>query len=396
MIEVSIKDFSKAARIAAAVTDKWTTVPILSALKVRANGKMELEATNLDMTARVVIPCRAGKLSKFMVPDPRSLISAIGAAGGDIASFEELPAKDGKCSLRICAGHLTRSTEHRMQVDDWPQNQAQIGEQLFSATLAPDVLRQIERIAAAISKEGVRYYLNGINLKHLDGWTYRFAAADGHRLMTIDVPLPDATGILSDDIILPREFVTTIFNHFRKADGPIVMEIGSGVARNAVDATAPPPTDLSRVSFAARVGNADVHFAAKAIDGKYPDYSRVIPADAASQVLVDASELRRAILAVTGGQQHPLPAVRLSFKAGHMIVGLAAGVEGVSAEYQIECQHNAKDGAHVGFRAAYVLDMLNAVSGSEVRFGFSDEAGPCLIHDVSDPNFCGVLMPMRV
>lgn len=398
MIEVSIKDFSKAVQIASAATESRNTIPVLGAMKVRANGKLELEATNLDMTARVAIPCKTDAKAEFLLTEPKAVVSAVGAAGGANLSFEATGGKkDEKPGFRVTAGQLRRSAEHGMAVEDWPENQAQIADQSFAATLSPDTLRQIERVVAAISKEETRYYLNGINLKRLDGWTYRFAATDGHRLMVVDVPLPDATGALERDIILPRSFVTSIFTHFRKAEGPLTLEVGSGVMRNSVDSTAPVPAALSRVALAGRVGNADVHFASKTIDGTYPDYSRVIPTQPERQALFPVAELRRAVLAVSAGRgEMGMPAISLTFDPSGCVVGMAYGVTGVSAEYRIDCQHNAPDGTAVGFKAAYVLDMLNAIRGMDATFNFDNEASPCLIRDVTDPDFLAVLMPMRL
>jgi DNA polymerase III sliding clamp (beta) subunit (PCNA family) len=78
-------------------------------------------------------------------------------------------------------------------------------------------------------------------------------------------------------------------------------------------------------------------------------------------------------------------------------LGLQYGVEGISATYDLACQHNVKDGFMIGFRGQYVLDALTAMSGTDVQFCLPFAAfEPTIINDVSDPSFRVVLMPMRV
>lgn len=393
MIEVAIKDFSKAVQIAGAALEKRNAIPILSAMKARANGRLELEATDLDMTAHVAIPCQAKDHSEFLLADASAVTSAIGAAGGASVLLE--PFEKG---LAVTAGPLHRITKHGMAHDDYPADQAHIASTSFSATLSPETLRQIERVASAISKEETRYYLNGISVKRLDEWTYRFAATDGHRLMLVDIPLPDAKGDLPSDVILPRRFLGAIFAHLRKADGPLAFEIGSGVERNTTESTAPTRADLSRAALAGKVGNADVRFSTKTIDGTYPDYSRVIPSGSQHQALFSVSGLRRAIQCVSaGGNERMGVALSLKFAApGEVTVGMAMGVEGVTSDFRLECQHNVPKGFVIGFKSSYLLDILNAIRGTDVTFGIEDPSAPTTIRDVTDPAFLAVLMPMRV
>lgn len=406
MIDVYIRDFARAVKIAAAVPEKNKSVPILGGMKVRANGRLEIEATDLDMTATVILPCEnavAGTVSEFMLADPAATLSAIGAAGGATASFEVVEAT-GKAlaeqqGFTVRAGQLVRTERTGMLVEDFPPNVARIAQQDFSATLSTDVLRQVARVFSAVSAEETRYYLNGVHVRRLDGWTYRFQATDGHRLMLVDVPLPDAEGELPSELILPRKFMACLFNHLRNAEGPLTMTVGSGIASNREDSTAPERRGVPRVALAGKVGAADVCFATKVIDGTFPETSRVIPIDPPVSALFDVAELRRAILATAGGKRtFDSPALSIRFVPGGALLGQAFGIAGVSAEYRIACEHNA-EGFAIGFRAYYVLDMLAAITSATVQFAFdggaSAAANPVTIRDVADPTFLGVLMPMR-
>ena len=406
MLEVSIKDFTKAVAIANAARQRRCTIPVLEAIRVRGipggpaapasgGGRLELLTTDLDMSAHVALRCDTAKPVSFMLSDVNSLVSSINAAGGATAQFAE--TDDG---FSVRAGQLTRTTDNRLKVDDFPATANVVDHVDFTATLSVDALQQIERVAVAISKEETRYYLNGIHMKRLlddpSGWTYRFAATDGHRLMVVDVPLPDAKGDLPGELIIPRQFLTALFQHFRRAEGPVMLRVGQGrLANDPETTTAPAKAGLPRVAVSAKLGAADVTFTGKVIDGTYPDYNRVIPKRGERHALFNIAALRRAVLAVSAGM-NPAPAVGFTFSADRVLVGLHYGVTGVSAEYRLDCQHNMPDGFRVGFRGIYVLDQLGALRGTDVRLSVEDGASPSLWQDVSDPGFLSVLMPMRM
>jgi DNA polymerase-3 subunit beta len=408
MIELDRRQFTQAIKIAHGVTEKRKTIPLLSTVKAIANGRLELEATDLDLTARVALPCKADANSEFLISDVDGLVSAIGAAGGSLVELmPQTKSETTKAGFIAAAGQLRRVVAHGMAAEDFPSNQSAIGEQHFEAKLSVEAVAQIERIAAAISTEETRYYLNGIRMQHLTGWTYRFAATDGHRLMIADVDLPEAEGTLDRDLILPRKFLRTVFKHYKQASGPISLSAGFYRKLNKDEDLAPGPSGW-RVSLGLELGDLNVRFDSKVIDGTYPDVSRVIPTAHGSSALFKVAELRRAILAVMGkpSKSHS-PALSLEFDGGGVVVGYAFGVEGITANYKVHCQHNVPVGFKIGLKATYALDILAAVHGEEVTFFFREHeassswgdnaaAEPVLIRDTSDATFFAVQMPMRI
>lgn len=409
MIEVSIREFTRAAKIVSAAVQRRATVPVLEAIKVRANGKLELEGTDLDMTARVRLPHAKGPVQEFLLNSPESLLAAIGAAGGSTVQFEPLGDAKGKVAFgyRAIAGALNRISAHGMAVEDFPTDRTGVADVQFEAEFSADVLRQIERIASAISKEPTRYYLNGISMRRLadtpDGWTWRFAATDGHRLLMCDIPLPGAMGDVKGDVILPARFMHAVFRHLRQCEGPLALKVGTSAVTNSTDSTAPEPAAkqnlASRASIAGRLGDSEVQFSTRLIDGTYPDISRIIPAETPQRAIMAVTELRRAVLAVAGSTRHSA-AISLTFDQGGVVIGYAFDVEGVTAQYRIECDHNCRLGFSIGFRPSYVLDILNAITGDQVAFGFDGgdaaNGAPTAVRDLADPAFLAVLMPMRL
>ncbi len=389
MFDVSIKDFSKAAAICAVAIERRNTIPVLGTMRAVANGHLVLDGGNLDMTATVAIPCETKTDTAILIDDPRALVSAIGAAGGASVTFEATES-----GYTAKAGQLQRTAKLHSKVADWPDHRCAVDEEAFTATLGSNFIAQLERVARAVSSEETRYNLNGVYVQHVAGWTYRLVATDGHRLMQADVELPDAAGELQAQII-PRHFVNAVLKHFRKVEGPIRFRVGTGGLSNAPDVTLDKPKPMqTRVALQAMVGNADVTFSGKVIDGKFPDYTRVVPASTKYQAIFKVAELRRAVQALSAGFGH-MPAISFAFGANGCNLGVCHADE-VTASYCIDVQHNATGGLIVGFNGHYLLDMLASLGGDDVSMGVDDSAAPSLWKSISDTSFTGVLMPMRV
>lgn len=395
MINVSNGDFRRAVAIAASIVEKRATIPILTGVRCIANGHFEASGTDLDILLKARV-ARSGKgEASFMLPNPRALVAAIGAAGGsDIAiTFDKNTgvALDANGFVAKVKGDAVGN------VDDWPDSGFVIAEENFTATLGADHLRQLARLQTAISTEETRYYLNGVHIRHIDGWTYRAAATDGHRLLVADLEWPDANGTLpADGIIIPRRALERLLD-LGKGDQPVSLVAGPTVLRNVVDSTTPDKSDAWRFRFAGEQRKIAWELTLKLIDGKYPDYARVIPQNCSHKALFVSADLKRALRAVSAGtESRRTPAMKLAFTVDQVTVSAEWHDFGGSASITIPCQHDLPKDFTVGYNGRYLLDMLDAVRGEELAFGIADNAGPALIRNPSDGALFGVLMPMRV
>lgn len=397
MIELNVKDFTKAAKIVGAILDRRTTVRALTTMHAGKYGEgFYLIGTDLDAVVSATIPCQPeGSDREFLIRDHRAIVSAIGAAGGETFKIE---VEEDKYVTH--AGQLRRETKSVIPLDEFPSDMSTPVNPTFTATLSPKALHELERIAVAISTEETRYYLNGIHMKKLDGWTYRFAATDGHRLMFVDLHLPDAVEEFdAREVIIPRKFITQAFANFRNAKEAITMKIGTGAITNkSPRSTTPDTPGAPRLSLSATVGNMDVVMSSKTIDGTYPDYMRVFPSSTDKKAVVNVAKLRQAILAVSASEiSSKVKPVKLAFTADRLILFAAFDIDVAStSKFEIECNHNCPEAFTIGFNANYLLDMLAAIRGDEVRLGMTDHASPMTIHDTTDTAFMAVQMPMRV
>lgn len=399
-----------------------STIPILSSLKATvAAGSLTLHSNDLDRAFTATIPVKsddADDLGDFLISEPRSVIAALGAAGGELVAIEPRADTDDeesatrKHKLAIKSGQFSMNQATGMTPPDFPANMSRVGAKGFEAQWSADTLKQIARVFPAISTEETRYYLNGVRMTKKPGteWDYRFVATDGHRLFIIDIPLPDAAGSMLDeetqvgDVILPRAFITSVAKLLEKSKEPIAFTLGDGSPPNEVDKTlADKGGSASRCSISGKVGDIAVQFDGKLIDGTYPDVNRVIPQkEAVRRVMtVDLRAFRQAVHAVKAAavtRKRDTPALKFEWTEGKVTVSRALGDVHGTARFDVACEHNCS-GTTAGFNGKYFLEILNALQGDEVVVMMPDEdttAGPVLIRDPADTAFLAVLMPMRV
>lgn len=395
MITVDRKQFTRAIALASSVVERRNTVPILGALKAVANGSFALQGTNLDETTLVEIPYQGGG-ADFILDSAPSVAAAINAAGGETVELTpHAPGRDSSLPrITLSAGALTGDLVS-LPVDDHPGADRILFEE-FAADIGPAELAQIARITRAISTEGTRYYLNGICVRKLGDWTWRFAATDGHRLMMVDVPLPNATGAIPDNTIIPRRWLNIALGRFRKAQDGARLTFGRLAVRNEAGPTLETETPGAPRIAITGVLDQGVRFTltGKLIDGTYPDYGRVIPHAVKFSARMRRAELAQAIHALTPFANEKVRAVKLRFETGHLVCQLTSTGLGTGT-FRVPCENNAEVGFEIGFNAGYLLDMCASLTGEEIELGMSDSASPTIVHDPADTAFRAVLMPMR-
>lgn len=388
MITVDRRQFSRAIKLASAVVEKRATIPILTGVKITANGALVIEGTNLDSFSRAELAYE-GDAGEFFLEDPRGVVAAINAAGGD--TVELTGGESNRVTVR--AGQL-HADLRGLPADDHPGAE-RIVEQTFGCTVGATELAQIRRVMTAISTDECRYYLNGVHAHKVADWTYRFVATDGHRLMLVDVPLPDASGELPDSFIIPRRFLNQALNSFANPKDGLAFRVGRSAISNRRDKKLPLELKGTRVALSGTSGGTTFELTGKLIDGTFPDYTRVFPADLAHFIRCTRAELAKAINSLTPLSTERTRAVRLFGSPGKLSVELKSPDKGDS-RFEIDAEHNLPADFSIGFNGQYLLDMVAALTGDEIEIGLNDPAAPAVITDPADTAFKGVLMPMRV
>ena len=285
----------------------------------------------------------------------------------------ELDYASDSQSLTIRAGR-SRFMLGCLPVEDFPSMAG--GELPHRFELAANELRaMIERTRFAISTEETRYYLNGIYLHAAgEGQTaaLRAVATDGHRLARVEMALPQGAEGLPG-VIVPRKTVGEIYKLIEENAEPVTIDLSDAKIRFAFDS---------------------VTLTSKLIDGTFPDYERVIPADNDRVLEVEAKDFSEAVDRVSTISSEKSRAVKLSLADGSLTLSVSAADQG-SATEALEVGYDA-EAMEIGFNARYLMDITDQIEGAKARFLLADAASPTIIRDSEDDSALYVLMPMRV
>lgn len=349
------------------VIERRQTLPILGNLLCEArDGLLTLTATDLEVeiSARVPIDLISG--GSCTVPG-RKFFDICRALPEE--AQVKVRAEGEKALLSSGRGRYMLMT---MDASSYPR-MTMDSERL---TLMPTIevwRRLLDKTAFAMAHQDVRYYLNGILLvfgeKQLSA-----VATDGHRLAKVDVVHDELTGNATQ-IILPAKTVQELKRIIANEDAE--QMVSTSVSER-----------MACVEF------ADTRLISKLVDGRYPDYERVIPVGLREEARIDVDALRSALLRAAVLSNEKYKGVRFEFQKERLRL-VANNPEQEEAEEEIEIDYDGPE-VVIGFNVGYVLDVLTAVSDATVRIGFSDGNSSSVWQGVGGEREVFVIMPMRL
>ncbi|MCC7199462.1 MAG: DNA polymerase III subunit beta [Gammaproteobacteria bacterium] len=253
-----------------------------------------------------------------------------------------------------------------------------------------DIARLIDKTEFSMAQQDVRYYLNGMLLE-TDGKMLRTVATDGHRLAMCEMPFA-STSAGVNQVIVPRKGVhelKRILNEVRKTrkdDAPVAEGSESAGTGDRIKLT------LSNNHLRAQIGS--IRFTSKLIDGRFPDYSRVIPASPPRTVVASRDVLKAALQRTAILSNEKYRGIRLAMSQGLLKIQ-AHNPEQEEAEDEVEVNYNG-EAFEVGFNVTYLLNALEAIEGDQVEVGLTDSNSSCLVKGPGSPGARYVVMPMRL
>ena len=235
---------------------------------------------------------------------------------------------------------------------------------------AESLRRLLEKTHFSMAQQDVRYYLNGLLLE-TDGTQLRGVATDGHRLALAEITL-DARATRNEQLIVPRKGVLEL-NRLLDDEGRVVLTLGANHLRAQMDG---------------------LRLTSKLIDGRFPEYSRVIPKDPPNVMTADRALLRHALQRAAILSNEKYRGVRLQLQPNSVVIQ-ANNPEQEEALETVELEYGG-DELEIGFNVNYLLDALAAVDGETVRIGVTDGDSSCLITQPGHDEAKFVVMPMRL
>ncbi len=236
--------------------------------------------------------------------------------------------------------------------------------------VAQDVLGGlVEKTYFSMAQQDVRYYLNGMLLE-TDGKFLRAVATDGHRLALSEAELGSA--MEEQQVIVPRKGVLEL-QRLMTGEGSVNLELGPNHVRIQLDG---------------------IRFTSKLIDGRFPEYDRVIPKESSNELTADKDAFRGALQRTAILSNEKYRGIRLIIRDSGVVMQ-AHNPEQEEAEEELEVTYSGED-IEIGFNVNYLLDALGAVDGDEVTLSVLDGNSSCLIRQPGRDDCKFVVMPMRL
>ncbi|MDA0678780.1 MAG: DNA polymerase III subunit beta [Proteobacteria bacterium] len=345
------------------VVERRQTMPILAnVLLVAKNGEVAVTATDLEVELVAVAEVQVHTAGEVTVPG-RKLLDICRALpdNAEISisqSGEKLSVKSGRSKFSL----TTLPAAEFPTIDDINAGQ--------SISVSQGTLgRLLEKTHFSMAQQDVRYYLNGLLLE-TSGTSLRTVATDGHRLALCEAEL--GKKMPDQQVIVPRKGVLEL-QRLMGGEGELKVELGSNHVRIQLEG---------------------IRFTSKLIDGRFPEYERVIPQDTKNALTADRGLFRAALQRTAILSNEKYRGIRLMIRENAMTLQ-AHNPEQEEAEEELEIQYTGEE-IEIGFNVNYLLDALGAIESEEITLSLVDGNSSCLLRKPGKDDCKYVVMPMRL
>ncbi|MFW1503299.1 DNA polymerase III subunit beta [Vibrio parahaemolyticus] len=341
------------------------TLPILGNLLIKVEENvLSMTATDLEveLVSKVTLEgdFEAGSIT---VPSRKFLDICRGLPDDAIITFvlegDRVQVRSGRSRFSLA----TLPANDFPNIEDW---QSEVEVSLSQA----DLRTLIDKTQFSMANQDVRYYLNGM-LFEIDGTTLRSVATDGHRMAVSQTQL--GADFAQKQIIVPRKGVQELVKLMDAPEQPVVLQIGSSNVRAEVN---------------------NFIFTSKLVDGRFPDYRRVLPQHTNKTLIASCDELRQAFSRAAILSNEKFRGVRVNLEGSEMRI-TANNPEQEEAEEMLDVTFEG-DPIEIGFNVSYVLDVLNTLRCEKVQVSMSDANASALIENADDDSAMYVVMPIRL
>lgn len=367
LVQAKRDDLLKPLLAVSGIVEKRHTLPILSnVLLERVGDLVHLLATDLEIQVATsfTVPQR-GADNYIVTVSARKLLDILRSLPDAVdVALEALNSR-----LQIKSGK-SRFNLQTLPAQDFPK-MVQATDTMTTLKLSQKKLRALLlQVQYAMAQQDIRYYLNGMLMLIEDGAVIA-VATDGHRLAYASMATQQPTA--RQEVILPRKAVQELIKLLEDSDDELTVAIG-----------------MTQAKF--QLG--PVELVTKVVDGKFPDYTRVIPTNYQKHFTVDRVTLQQALQRVAILSNEKFRGVRWTLTENQLRIACTnTEHEEAFEELEIIYQDDALD---IGFNVTYLLDVLANLTCDIVTCSFGDANSSVLITITEDSNFRYVVMPMRI
>ena len=347
------------------IVERRHTLPILAnVLLEQSDGRLYVTATDLEMqiTAHSDLPGKEPQATTVAARKLQDLLRAL----PDDAQL----TIDGTANRMTLRAGRSRFNLQALPAADYPR----IGvgqDQVQALTLPQREFRGLLKSAEfAMAQQDIRYYLNGMLLVIAKG-SLQAVATDGHRLSWASIAIPG--DFQRQEVILPRKTVLELSKLLQDSDDPLTLDI---------------------LANQVRFRFANIELVSKVVDGKFPDYNRVIPTTNTKRIAFERTELLAALQRAAILSNEKFRGVRLVLGNDQLKI-ICTNSEQEEAEEELEIAYKG-DALDVGFNINYLLDVLQNMAMDRVEVTFGDANSSALVTVPERDDYKYVVMPMRI
>jgi DNA polymerase-3 subunit beta len=350
----------------AGIVERRHTLPILANVMLRKTGSaVQLTTSDLEIQIRTTAELDGDDGNFATTLGARKLIDILRTMPAD--QTVSLESSAGKLILK---GGKSRFTLQSMPPEDFPLVQESASFGPVFAVPQKTLKSLLGQVSFSMAVHDIRYYLNGI-LFVAEGKQLSLVATDGHRLAfasaTLDVEVP------KQEVILPRKTVMELQRLLSDKEGAIEMQFATNQAKFSFDG---------------------MEFVTKLVEGKFPDYNRVIPKNHKNIVTLGRAALLASLQRTAIMTSEKFKGVRLNVEPGSLRVA-SSNAEQEEAVDELDIDYGG-DQIEIGFNVTYLIDALQNMSQEMVRIELSDGNSSALVTNPDDNAFKYVVMPMRI
>ena len=348
------------------IVERRHTLPILANVLLRKTGaQVELTTSDLEIQVRTTQELGGDEASFNTTVGARKLIDILRSLPAD--QLVSLSAAQNKLTLQAGKSRFTLQT---LPAEDFPLVNESVDFGPAFSVPQKTLRGLVNQVHFAMAVHDIRYYLNGI-LFIAEGKQLTLVATDGHRLAlaqaTLDSEVP------KQEVILPRKTVLELQRLLKDEDTPIEMRFAANQAK---------------FSF------SGMEFVTKLVEGKFPDYNRVIPKNHKNAVVMGRAPLLASLQRAAILTSEKFKGVRINIEPGTLRIA-SSNAEQEEAKEELEIDYNG-DAIEIGFNVTYLMDALANMGSEMIKLELQDTAASALFTVPDQPGFKYVVMPMRI
>tara|TARA_Y100000590_G_scaffold416330_1_gene514981 strand:- start:384 stop:1499 length:1116 start_codon:yes stop_codon:yes gene_type:complete len=362
--------FLKSLGHAQGIIEKKAALPILSNILIEAkNSKIKITATDLDLIYSEEVPTKSIEKEGSTTTSATILYDILRKldSNSEVKFFSENINK-----LKIISGN-SKFNLLCISAENFPLSEEDIKQNTFEVA-SEKILKLLNKTKISISNDETRHYLNGIYLHKIkiDNKTFLSGVAtDSHRLSSSSLEINSETNF--EPVILPKKTIYQLIS---------LLEQDSKLIKIS--------NNKSKIKFE----TSDGILISKVIDGRFPDYTKVVPRENDKMLKIKLNDFKNSIERVTTVSSDRKEGLKMAISKESLQLSVNSPNSGEGIE-TMNVNFNSND-MNISFNGRYLIDIASQIENDFILITLKDGGSPALIKDLSDKNSFHVLMPMKI